>query len=226
MNNDVIDCIPSKTMREYLTANSVELNILQEATIVSEYATKENRLPLFEGLLERAKTESERLLLASYVDDLQHDASGEGYYSDATFEIYRKEFPHEVFPLYPFLEVCNLPVLFRKGDVIRWNRRHSKSNTLYYVGFLPLLLANHCDFSDECYLCYPLSYPMETEEDLIYSHEHICLCEAEKASRAKLTPKQKILYDKIKKLLRIMKVRKLRRRNRKCRLMKKLSRSV
>jgi len=223
MNNDVINCIPSKTMREYLTANPIDLNVLQEATIVSEYATKENRLPLYERLLERAKTESERLLLASYVKDLRHDESGKGYYSGATCEIYKKEFPHEGFPFYPFLEVCGLPVLFRKGDVIRWHKRHSKSNTLYYVGFVPSLPVNHCDFSDECYLCYPLFYPMKTEEDLIYSHEHIHLCEAEKASKAKLTPKQKNIYAIIKKLLHIMKLKK---ENRKCRLMKKLLRLV
>lgn len=119
MNNEVIDCIPSKKMREYLTANPIELNVLQEATIIREYAEKRDYLPLFERLLKRAKTESERLLLASYVKDLRHDKSGKGYYSDATFEIYRKEFHHKGFPLYPFLEICNLPVLFRKGDVIR-----------------------------------------------------------------------------------------------------------
>ena len=54
-------------MRDYLTANPVELSVLQEATIVSEYAEVRDYLPLFEGLLKRAKTESERLLLASYI---------------------------------------------------------------------------------------------------------------------------------------------------------------
>ncbi|MBQ7069262.1 MAG: hypothetical protein IJM82_08865 [Synergistaceae bacterium] len=197
MNNDVINCIPSKTMREYLTANPIDLNVLQEATIVLEYAKKEDYLLLFESLLEKAKTESERLLLASYVEDLRRDESGEGHYSDATLEIYEKEFPHDGFPLYPFLEVCGLPVLFREGDVIR---QHGKGNTLYYVGFLPSLPVNHCDFSDECYLCYPLLYPMKTEEDLINSHGHIHLCEAEKASKAKLTPIQKNIYGIIRKL--------------------------
>ena len=137
MNSDVIELIPSKTMREYLAANPIELNVLQEATIVSEYADERDYLPLFESLFERAKTESERLLLASYVDDLRHDESGKGYYSDATFEIYCNEFPHEGFPWYPFLEVCNLPVLFRRGDVIRWHKKrgwHGRGNELYYVG--------------------------------------------------------------------------------------------
>ena len=163
-------------------------------------------------------------MLASYVEDLRHNESGEGYYSDETQGIYEEKFSHEGFPYYPFLEVCRLPVLFRKGDVIRWHdRRNRKGHILYYVGFVPLLPVNHCDFSDECYLCYPLSYPMKTEEDLIYSHEHIHLCEAERASKTKLTPIQKSIYGKIRALLSIMQLRKEKSR---CRRMKKLSRSV
>ena len=156
MNEDVINCIPSKTMREYLTANPIELNVLQKATIVSEYATKRNRLPLFEKLLERAKTKSKRLLLVSYVEDLRHDESGKGY---------------------------------------------------YYVGGLPLLIPERCDFSDECYLCYSLSYPIKTERDLIYCHEHIDVCRAERASIKKLTPQQRHNYEIIKNLLLLMKIR-------------------
>ena len=209
MNKEVIECIPSKTMREYLTANPVELNVLQEATIVSEYAEVRDYLPLFEGLIKRAKTEAEMRLLASYIEDLRHDKSGEGYYSDATFEIYTKEFPHEGFPWYPFLEVCNLPVLFKRGDVIRRHRKHgwhNRVNELYYVGVVPLLIPGHCDFSDEQYLSYPLSSSVETEEDLASIHEHINICEAERASRKKLTPQEKCNYDKIQKVFRLMRL--------------------
>ena len=209
MYKEVIECIPSRTMREYLTANPVEFSVLQEATIVSAYAEVRDYLPLFEGLLKRAKTEAERLLLASYIEDLRHDESGEGYYSDATFEIYCKEFPHEGFPWYPFLEVCNLPVLFKRGDVIRRHRKHgwhARGNELYYVGGVPLLIPGHCDFSDEQYLSYPLSSPVKTEEDLGGVHEHINVCEAERASVKKLTPQQKCNYDKIKKILILMRL--------------------
>ena len=200
MNKEVIECIPSRTMREYLTANPVELSVLQEATIVSEYAEVRDYLLLFEGLLKRAKTEAERLLLASYIEDLRHDESGEGYYSDATFEIYCKEFPHEGFPWYPFLEVCNLPVLFKRGDVIRRHRKHgwhNRVNELYYVGGVPLLIPGHCDFSDEDYLVFPLSLPVETEEELVNSHGHIHICEAERAPIKKLTHQQKNIYHKV-----------------------------
>ena len=40
---DVIDCIPSKALRDYLNIHPLELSVLQEATIVSEYATRKNR---------------------------------------------------------------------------------------------------------------------------------------------------------------------------------------
>ena len=200
MYKEVIECIPSKTMREYLTANPVEFSVLQEATIVSAYAEVRDYLPLFEGLLKRAKTEAERLLLASYVEDLRNDESGKGYYSDATFDIYVKKFPHEGFPLYPFDEVCRLPVLFKRGDVIRWHKKHGwhkKGNKLFYVGFLPFLIPGHCDFSDEDYLVFPLSLPVETEDELMNIHGHIHICEAERASIKMLTPQQKNIYHKV-----------------------------
>lgn len=209
MNKEVIECIPSRTLREYLTANPVEFSVLQEATIVSEYAEVRDYLPLFEGLLKRAKTEAERLLLASYVNDLRHDDSGKGYYSDETQEIYDEKFPHEGFPWYPFLEVCGLPVLFKRGDVIRCRKKrgwHGRGNELYYVGAVPLLIPGHCDFSDEDYLSYPLSLPVKTEEELVNIHGHIHICEAERASIKKLTPQQKCNYDRIKKISMLMRI--------------------
>ena len=223
INENVIACIPSKTMREFLRNNPIEMSALQQATIIYHYAKKKNRLLLFRQLLEETNDKAEKLFLSSAIKDVQNGVEYY-YYSDETKEIYEKEFPHDVFPLYPFFEVCRLPLLFRRGDVIRWHgRQHGKSNTLYYVGFLPSLPVNHCDFSDECYLCYPLLYPMKTEEDLINSHEHIHLCEAEKASKTKLTPIQKNVYGIIRKLLHIMQLKK---ENKQCNLMKKLSRSV
>ena len=211
MNEKLIACIPSKAMREFLTAKPIKMSALQKATIVSEYADKKDILPLFQILLEETNDEAEKLLLSSAIKDFQ---DGNDFYSDTTQEIYDKYFPHYAFPLYPFLEVCGLPVLFKQGDVIR------RGSEFYYVGSLPLLIIDHCDFSDECYLCYELSYPVKTEIDLGLAHAHIHLCEAEKASIKKLTPQQMKIYSRIKALLRIMQLRK---GNRKCRRMKKLS---
>ena len=210
MNKEIIECIPSKTLRKYLAANPVEMSVLQQATIVYNYAKKKNRLPLFRQLLEETDNESEKLLLRSAVKDCQE---GIEYYSDETKEIYRKEFPYEQ-ARYPFRKVCDLPVLFKVGDVIRWNGKRgwpSKGDELYYVGGLPLLIPGFCDFSDEEYLSYSLSVPVKTEKylgyiDLGYIHEHIHICEAERASVKKLTPQQKCNYDKIKKILILMRL--------------------
>ena len=218
MNEKVIACIPSKAMRESLTVNPIEMSALQQATIVSEYAEKKDRLPLFQILLEETNDEAEKLLLSSAIKDFQ---DGNDFYSDTTQEIYKKHFPHYAFPIYPFLEICGLPVLFKQGDVIR------RGSKFYYVGFLPAFITDpsdfmidHCDFSDECYLCYNLSYPVKAEGDLGFAHEHINLCEAEKASIKKLTPQQMKIYRRIRTLLHPMQLRK---ENRKCRRMKKLS---
>lgn len=200
INENVIACIPSKTMREFLRNNPIEMSALQQATIVYNYAKKKNRLLLFRQLLEETDDDAEKLFLSSAIKDVQN---GVEYYSDETMEIYDKKFPHKgFFPGFPFLEICGLPALFREGDVIRW---HGKGNTLYYVGGLPLLIPGHCDFTDECYLSYSLSYPVKNDYDLLLVHEHINLCEAERASIKKLTPQQKNIYHRVRTILNIMK---------------------
>ena len=199
MNEKIIACIPSKAMRKFLTANPIKMSVLQQATIISEYAEKKERVPLFQILLEETNNEAEKLLISSAIEDFQN---GNDFYSDKTLEIYNKNFPHYAFPLYPFLEICGLPVLFKPGDVIR------RGNEFYYVGFLPVFIIDHCDFSDECYLCYELSYPVKTEDDLVVAHAHIHLCEAERASIKKLTPQQMKIYRRIRTLLSTMQFRK------------------
>ena len=206
MNVNVIDCIPSRTLRKYLEAHPVEMSALRQATIVFNYAKKKNRLPLFRQLLEETDDEAEKSFLRSAVKDAQE---GLEYYSDETEKIYDEKFPHEGHPYFPFYEICGLPVLFKRGDVIRWRRKpcwHSKGNELYYVGAVPLLIPGRCDFSDEQYLSYPLSSPVKTEEDLANVHEHINICEAERASIKMLTPQQKCNYDRIKKNLLLMRL--------------------
>ena len=200
INENVSACIPSKTMREFLRNNPIEMSALQQATIVYNYAKKKNRLLLFRQLLEETDDDAEKLFLSSAIKDVQN---GIEYYSDETIEIYDKKFPHYgFFPGFPFLEICGLPALFKEGDVIRW---HGKGNNLYYVGGLPLLILGHCDFTDEDYLSFPLSLPYKTEEDLVNFHTHIHVCEAERASIKKLTPQQKNIYHRVRTILNIMK---------------------
>ena len=199
MNKKIIDCIPSKTLREYLVSNSFEMSALQQATIALEYADKEDYVSLLEELIAGTNNEDEILLMSSAVEDLKNCNEYIGYISEETQRIYDEKFPHDDFPLYPFLEVCGLPVLFKKGDIVR--AKYDSYDNFYYVGALPLLIANYCDFSDECYLCYDLSYPVRNEDDLLLAHAHIHICVAEQASRNDLTRKQRSIYKKIKALL-------------------------
>ena len=71
MNEKVIACIPSKAMREFLTAKPIDMSVLQQATIVSEYADKKDRLSLFQILLGETNDEAEKLLLSSAIKDFQ-----------------------------------------------------------------------------------------------------------------------------------------------------------
>ncbi|MBQ6969194.1 MAG: hypothetical protein IJP85_02575, partial [Synergistaceae bacterium] len=90
-------------MRKYLTTNPIDMSALQQATIIFEYAKKRKRVPLLESVLEETHNDSERLLLDSAIKDIQ---CGNEWISDETQKIYLEKFPHDDFPLYPFLEVC------------------------------------------------------------------------------------------------------------------------
>ncbi len=188
MNPDVISCIPSKSLREYLKSHPHTLSILQQATIISAYADDTAKPEMFRRLIEQSTSENERLLLSAELTD-----------PEAACEIYRHYFPHKGFPLYPFLEVCNLPVLFRPADIIRWQ------NTFYYVGSVPYLTEGLCDFSDECYLCYSLSETMSRKctrySDLVYVHYHINVCEADRADYNRLNSAHKKAANIISRIL-------------------------
>ena len=73
-------------------------------------------------------------------------------------------------------------------------------NKFYYVGALPLLIVNYCNLSDECYLCYELSYPVKNQDDLFSDHGHI------RASINDLTRQRKKIYKRVKTLLGTMKL--------------------
>ena len=188
MNPDVISCIPSKALRIYLKSHPVELSILQQATIISAYAPDKAKHEMFRRLIEQSDSEDEKLLLST-----------ELAYPEEACEVYRQHFPHEGFPWYPFLEVCNLPVLFRPGDIIRCK------SMFCYVGSGPYLSEGMCDFSDECYLCYSLSETLSRNcrnyDELVHVHYHIHVCEADEADYSRLNSEHKKAAHIIRKLL-------------------------
>ena len=51
MNKKIIDCIPSKKLREYLVSNPFEMSALQQVTIALEYADGKDYVSLLEELI-------------------------------------------------------------------------------------------------------------------------------------------------------------------------------
>lgn len=201
MNHKIIECIPSSALRDYIRNHNVELSVMQEATIVHEFAKRKKQIALFKMLKDKTESRAEKLLLSTAIMDLKQHPDMEGGYMKDTCEVYCEYFPHEGFPWFPFLEICNLPVLFKSGDVIR----DTRSYELYCVGIGPGNLEfGQDDFSDECYLCYPVSWPIREQHDLALTHSHINVCEADKPSKASLdmlTRKQKKNLRRIRKLI-------------------------
>ena len=190
MINSIIALIPSKKLKEYLLDHPIQLSVLQQATIVSEYAAKRHKIKLLKQLAEIADTDSEKTLLNTAIAEIKKT----GYTGEESNRIYASLFPHEGFPLYPFLEVCNLPVLFHQGDLIGFRKHH------YYVAGCPVITGN-CDFTAECYYCYDLSVKIESKEDLFAAHEHIHVCEAGYISNEELNEEENNGLQCLRKLL-------------------------
>ncbi|MBQ6982548.1 MAG: hypothetical protein IJQ15_09010, partial [Synergistaceae bacterium] len=68
---EIIDCIPSAALREYLSVHPLNLSVLQKATIVSEYAKRKKQIAIFRKLAEESSSEAEKLLLKTAIMDLE-----------------------------------------------------------------------------------------------------------------------------------------------------------
>ena len=179
----IIASIPSAIMRDYLSEHMPQWTIMQAATIICESGKKRrHKADILSELSTMTDNEYEQALLRTAVNDIIK----KGYVDEATHKIYssHRTSPNE--PKYPFIEICNLPVLFHPGDVI-----YCKSGYAF-VESEPYLPDGRSDFSDECYLTILLSCkdPLNEDEHFI-SHEHIPLLEADYASEKDLTDTQR-----------------------------------
>ena len=186
-NQEIIDLIPSKALREHLQAHPIAMTVLQQATIVSEFAPTEHKAALFEKFVQMTPILEERLLLESAVADIKKY----GRPGQKTNRIYDRYFDRGGMPpLFPFLEICSLPVLYKKGDII------SDGRGRYCVASGPRL-SKYADFSDECYLAYSLSNEIRSETDLFAAHNHIHVCIAQQVPLKELTEKEKKIKESI-----------------------------
>lgn len=183
---EVVLKIPSKTLGGYLSKNLPDWSVMQTATIIMEHCEKEESLALIEQLIEIAEDEADRTLLRSALNDLQEF----GYIDEKTNRIYRMRFQGEAFPLYPFLEICNLPVLFRIGDVISVLNYYNEI-TYACIEDLPDLSGEE-DHTGECYYCHDLN--CSDPEKAYYdgsAHLHVPLGVADSVDERNLTALQR-----------------------------------
>ena len=101
--NDIIECVPSKDLRRHLIDHPIKLTVLQQATIVSEYAAKKHKVELLKQLAEKAETDSVLTLLNTAIADIKKT----GYTGEASNRIYALLFPHNGFPLYLCRHFCS-----------------------------------------------------------------------------------------------------------------------
>ena len=194
MYNKVINCIPSKEMQEYLLKYKQDFSVLQLASIVTNFGNEDKKIKLLEDLLRQVTIKEERLLIDSAIQNLKNY---ENPYTGKTKDIYNEYFFKKgETPIYPLSEICNFPVFFKKGDIIK----RVGSDNFYYVDGTPIL-KGWSDITDECYLCYLITEDIKVEYDLFVFHDHINVCKAEKVCYNDLTIKQLSIVENIKKLL-------------------------
>ena len=79
-----------------------------------EYASDEDKITALRTLAKETTNEAEKLLFETAVQEIKE----QGFDGIKTKAVYTQYFSHIENPKYPFIEVCNLPILFKKGDVI------------------------------------------------------------------------------------------------------------
>jgi hypothetical protein len=154
--SEIINSIPSNFLKQYLINNPLELSVIQWATIASENMEQSKLSEVFQELSKITHDTYEQKLLLAAVSDLQKD----GCVGDQAQEVFDERQKDNLPPHFPFLEICHLPILFQRGDVIVDKR----TGDIACVESLPLL-NTYSDFTDECYYCHSLDCEI-TEQTL------------------------------------------------------------
>jgi hypothetical protein len=186
----VVPLIPSRALGSYLSEHFPDWSVMQTATIIIQHCEKETAPALIEQLIGVAKDEADRKLLRSALNDLREF----GYIDKETNRIYRERFSGEVFPLFPFLEKCYLPVLFGIGDVISFQNYDHETKFACIEDLSDL--SDEDDYTGECYYCHDLDCPDPVKAYYDGSaHLHVPSCKADAADEHNLTPRLKANLD-------------------------------
>lgn len=179
----IINSILSERLKNFLLNTPPKLSVIQWATTALENMERSKLSEAFQELSKLTHDAYEQKLLLAAVSDLQKD----GYIGDqaqAVFDERQKDNPP---PYFPFLEICHLPILFQRGDVIVDKR----TGDIACVEGIPLLNA-YSDFTDECYYCHSLNCEI-TDWALREgnAHLHIHVCDADYCESSLMTSAQK-----------------------------------
>ena len=179
----ILDRIPSKPMRKALAKSGERFSVMQWASIAHMIFEGDDLANAFCDLAASTSDEYEVRLLSAAVEDILEF----GYTDHRALEVYRTRHPDGEFPLYPFLERCHLPILLKKGDLLR--ARTGRRFVYALVIDTPSELPEGSDFTDESYLCYDLGY--SNPRDLFAAHTHIHVCFAERIDEFALRERHK-----------------------------------
>lgn len=167
-------------MRNYLSEHAPDWTVMQAATVICENTSGKQQIALLADLATITTNPYERKLLKTAIRDIRWH----GNVSKATQRIYDAHRPDSA-PSFPFMECCNLPILFRVGGVVRYRSGYA------FVEALPHPV-NKSDISDECYLAIDLDCrDPSSEEERFASHDHIPLFEADSANESDLSEVQR-----------------------------------
>ena len=185
----ILNQIPSALLRDHLKENLPQWTLLQWASVASMVMRPQMLAKLFARMLPYAETDYEKSLLQAAIQDIS-DVGHVGKHAESVFDAaHLGDKP----PFFPFLERCSLPILLKKGDLVK-SHRGSKTDA-FLIWSTPDSLPACSDLSDECYYCYSLDCGIP--DDLFYIHKHVHICVADACSESELSEEQRVVLSAI-----------------------------
>ena len=189
----ILNQIPSSLLRDHLKENRPQWTLLQWASVAGIVMRPKMLTKLFARMLPYAETDYEKSLLQAAIQDIS-DVGHVGKHAESVFDAAH---PGDKPPFFPFLERCSLPILLKKGDLVK-THRGSKTDA-FLIWSTPDSLPACSDLSDECYYCYSLDCGIP--DDLFYIHEHVHICVADACSERELSEEQRFVLSAIRQKL-------------------------
>ena len=189
----ILSQIHSALLRDHLKENLPQWTLLQWASVASMVMRLKMLAKLFTRMLPYAETDYEKSLLQAAIQDI----SNVGHVDKHAESVFDAAHPGDKPPFFPFLERCSLPILLKKGDLVKIHRG-SKTDA-FLVCSTPEILPARSDLTDECYYCYSLDCGVP--DDLFYIHEHVHICVADACSESELSEEQRVVLSAIRQKL-------------------------